>query len=70
MEKITLYFYTDPETHEYKSTLEPMSLTCSQPKFWLTANEGCYLRNEEYNISCKSIIIPTYELKNWEERQL
>ena len=70
MEKIILYYYMDPETREYTSTLEPMPLTRSQQKYWLTADAGHFLYNSEHNISCKSIIVPIYELDNWEERQL
>lgn len=70
MKKITLYFYTDPETGKIVSTLKEMPLSSSQPKYWLAADDGCYLRNNKYHISCKSIIVPVYEFEDWEERQL
>ena len=66
----TLYFYTDSSTQQIHCTLKEQSPTSSRAKYWLTAEDGCYLKNNKYNISCKSIIVPTYELNDWVECQL
>lgn len=66
----TLYFYTDSDTQQTRCTLEEQSPTSSQAKYWLAAEQGCYLKNDNYGICCKAIIIPTYELKDWVECQL
>ena len=66
----TLYFYTDSDTRQIHCTLEEQPATSSRAKYWLTADSGCYLKNDNYNICCKSIIIPTYELNDWVECQL
>ena len=70
MDKLKLYYYIDENTNEEKITTREMPITSSKLKYWLTASPGHYLYNSKYDVSRKSIIIPFYELNDWEERQL
>ena len=70
MEQIKLYFYTDPVTNQEMSTELEMSETSSKIKYFLAAQSGYFLYNEKYDISCKSILIPFYELQDWKEKIL
>lgn len=70
MEKLKLYYYIDKDTNEEKITTKEMPATGSKLKYWLTASPGYFLYNSKYDASRKSIVIPFYELNDWEERQL
>ena len=70
MEQIKLYFYTDPVTNKEMSTEQEMPITSSKVKYFLAAQPGHFLYNEKHDISCKSILIPFYELQDWEEKIL
>ena len=70
MEKLKLYYYIDKDTNEEKITTEEMPATGSKLKYWLTAAPGYFLYNSKYDASRKSIVIPFYELNDWEEKQL
>lgn len=70
MKKTKMYKYYDKQSDKEKITLKEMPLSESSIVYYLIAEEGKILINQEANKKMRSIIVPSWDVRNWTEQDI
>ena len=67
MRTIIMYHYLDKETQANRISYDPMPITECRIRYYLTADDNKILINIKTNQKRLGVIVPEWELLDWEE---